>query len=183
MGGLTGGPHEYRIAVEWFLDLSGSPIGVPVLRKRLGYTPRGAVRRIIKQRAEVTRIIEEFQAALSLLPGEIARPSLYVEGSTRRVSVNSYERSQEAVMRCKAVRGTACSICRLDFGAVYGPEFAGFIHIHHLRPLSEIGGEYVVDPIADLRSVCPNCHAVIHHGGRLRSIEDVQQILERQRHA
>ncbi len=33
----------------------------------------------------------------------------------------------------------------------------GFIHVHHLKPLSEVGYEYRVDPIRDLRPVCPNC--------------------------
>ena len=55
--------------------------------------------------------------------------------------------------------------------------FAGFIHVHHLRPLSEIRGEYMVDPVADLCPVCPNCHAVIHYGGRLRGIDEVRQLL------
>ena len=73
--------------------------------------------------------------------------------------------------------GTTCVICGFDFGSVYGSEFAGFIHVHHLRQLSDVGGEYVVDPVADLRPVCPNCHAVIHHGGRLRSIDEVRQLL------
>jgi 5-methylcytosine-specific restriction protein A len=66
---------------------------------------------------------------------------------------------------------------------VYGAEFAGFIHVHHLRPLSEVASEHVVDPVADLCPVCPNCHAVIHYGGRLRSIEEVRQLLEAQRRA
>ena len=34
--------------------------------------------------------------------------------------------------------------------------------VHHLTPLSEIEEEYEVDPINDLRPVCPNCHAIIH---------------------
>jgi len=160
--------------------LVSSPIGIEQLRERLGYTPRGTVRRIVEQRMEAARIIEESQAGLSLLPGEVAQPSLYVEGSTRRVSVNAYERSREAVLQCKAVQGTACVVCGIDFGAVYGVEFVGFIHVHHLR-LSEIGGEYVVDPVADLCPVCPNCHAVIHHGGRLRSVDEVRRLLEQQR--
>jgi hypothetical protein len=175
MSSLTGGSYEYRIAVEWFLDLSGSPIGIEELRGRFGYTPRGTLRRIVEQRIEAARIIEESRVALALLPEEVAQPTLYVEGATRRVSVNAYERSRDAVIQCKAALGTICVICGFDFGTVYGAEFAGFVHVHHLRPLSEIGGEYVVDPVADLRPVCPNCHAVIHHGGRLRSIDEVRQ--------
>jgi hypothetical protein len=181
MDNLTGGPYEYRIPVEWFLDLSYSPISVEELRKRLGSTPRGAVRKITKRRTEVARIVEELQTAPALLPEEIAYPPLYFEGAIRQVWVNVYERNRTAVLQCKAARGTACVICGFDFGAVYGAEFAGFSHVHHLLPLSEVGREYLVNPVTDLCPVCPNCHAVIHLGGKLRSIEEVRQIVERQK--
>jgi hypothetical protein len=188
LSGLDGGPYEYRITVEWFLDLASSPIRIDEMRERFGYQPgapvaRGAIGRIVKQREAVAGLIEEARAALSLLPGDLARPSLYVEGATRRISVNAYERSGQAVRECKARRGTRCIICGFDFGAVFGPEFAGFIHVHHLRPLSDIGEAYEVNPVADLCPVCPNCHAVIHHGGRLRSVEEVRQLLSQQRPA
>lgn len=121
---------------------------------------------------------EEAEAA-TVIAEEIAEPSLYVEGATKQISVNAYERSREAVEECKRHHGTVCVICDFDFGAVYGAEFAGFIHVHHLRPLSEVGSEYKIDPIKDLRPVCPNCHAVIHHGSDLRSIEEMRLILNR----
>ncbi|HSX81067.1 MAG TPA: HNH endonuclease [Candidatus Saccharimonadia bacterium] len=54
---------------------------------------------------------------------------------------------------------------------------AEFIHVHHCRPLSEIAGEYVVDPIEDLRPVCPNCHAVIHRRTPPFTIEEVRSML------
>jgi len=133
--------------------------------------------------ASAKLLAEASQATILLLPGEVAQPGLFVEGATRQVFVNTYERSRRAVSQCKAVRGTMCVVCGFDFGAVYGPEFAGFIHVHHLRPLSEVGGEYVVDPAADLCPVCPNCHAVIHHGGQMRTVDEVRRLLEQQRHA
>jgi predicted HNH restriction endonuclease len=43
--------------------------------------------------------------------------------------------------------------------------------------LSEIGGEYIVDPVADLRPVCPNCHAVLHRRIPAYSIEEVRVFL------
>ena len=185
MGGLTGGEFEYRIAVDWFLDFSDVPAEIDELRQRFGYksgaaVTRGTVDKIVKQRQEVARLIEEWSADQSLLPGEIARPALYTEGATRQTTVNAYERNRKAVEKCKAVQGTACVVCRMDFATRYGAEFAGFIHVHHLKQLSEVGGEYVVDPDADLRPVCPNCHAVIHHGGRLRGIAEVRHLLEQQ---
>ncbi|MEX2175079.1 MAG: HNH endonuclease [Pirellulaceae bacterium] len=118
-----------------------------------------------------------------IFPDEVAGASPLVEGAVCRVTVNAYERNPEARRRCIAAHHPRCYACGFDFGAAYGPEFAGFIHIHHLRPLSEIGREYVVDPVVDLRPVCPNCHAVIHHGGRLRSIDEVRQLRAQQRHA
>jgi 5-methylcytosine-specific restriction protein A len=61
---------------------------------------------------------------------------------------------------------------------VFGPDASGFIHVHHLTPLSEIGQEYLVDPVRDLRPVCPNCHAVIHLNGEIRTIEEVRKMLQ-----
>jgi 5-methylcytosine-specific restriction protein A len=43
--------------------------------------------------------------------------------------------------------------------------------VHHLRPLAEIGAEYVLDPEVDLRPVCPNCHAMLHRTRPPMSIE------------
>ena len=100
-----------------------------------------------------------------------------VEGARYRVVVSAYERDPEARRQCIAAHGTACCVCGFRFGAMYGPVAEGFVHVHHLRPLSEAGGAHRVDPVEDLRPVCPNCHAVLHLGGRCRSIEEVRQLL------
>jgi hypothetical protein len=111
------------------------------------------------------------------LPDEIPSGSAFSEGSVRRVVVNRYERDPQARLACIEAHGTNCCICGFGFGAVYGPEAEGYIHVHHIRPLSEVGGEYVVDAVEDLRPVCPNCHAVLHLDGRCRTIEEVRQLL------
>jgi hypothetical protein len=117
------------------------------------------------------------------LPDEVDPRWGYPEGAVRRVLVNAYERSPDARRRCVEHHGTSCCICGFNFGATYGGVAEDFIHVHHLRPLSEVGGEYHVDPVADLRPVCPNCHAVLHLGGRLRSIDEVKQLLAANRAA
>lgn len=66
----------------------------------------------------------------------------------------------------------------MNFEIAYGPEGVGLIHVHHLRQIGGIGAEYLVDPIQDLRPVCPNCHAVIHRGNPIHSIEAVRAMLE-----
>lgn len=93
---------------------------------------------------------------------EIVSQEDLIEGTQQRVEQNSYERNREARSQCIAHHGQACSVCGFDFGQVYGEFVGGFIHVHHLRPISMAGGAYRVDPIADLRPVCPNCHAAIH---------------------
>ncbi len=112
------------------------------------------------------------------LPDEVAESEVLVEGAVRTILVNAYERNPEARQRCIAVHGTTCCICSFAFGKVYGPEAEGYIHVHHLKQLSKIGGEYVVDPVSDLRPVCPNCHAVLHLGGGCRSIDEVKKMLK-----
>jgi 5-methylcytosine-specific restriction protein A len=116
-------------------------------------------------------------APQSFLPEEVTEPSRYMEGACRRISVNAFERDEKARRRCTEHHGTKCCVCGFDFGAVYGVQFAGFIHVHHLRPLSEARGEYMVDPVEDLRPVCPNCHAVIHRRDGLRGISEVQGLM------
>jgi hypothetical protein len=178
MNNLDGGANEYRIQVEWFADLSNTPITVDETRKLFGNTPRGVVRRIVEKRSEVAVLVEKLQGQ-PFIPEEISQPRLYVEGAIRQVSVNAYERNRDAVRKCKQYHGACCIICKFDFGSVYGPEFDGFIHVHHLRPLSEIGREYIIDPKKDLKPVCPNCHAVIHHGGKLRDIDEVRRLINK----
>jgi hypothetical protein len=111
------------------------------------------------------------------LPEEVRNPDAYVEGACRTISVNAYERDRRARLRCIEHHGLDCAVCGFSFGGVYGPDAEGHIHVHHLQPLASAGGEYVIDPVADLRPVCANCHSVIHLGGRCRSIEEVKAMM------
>lgn len=118
-----------------------------------------------------------------LLPEEVIEVPKLFEGAVQQVLVNAFERNQAARKKCISVHGTTCCICGFRFGAMYGPDAEGYIHVHHIKPLSEVRNEYVVDPVRDLRPVCPNCHAVLHLGGGCRSIEEVRQLLRQQSQA
>lgn len=111
------------------------------------------------------------------LPGEEAGAPRYREGAMKQVTVNAYERNPKARSECIRHYGPGCSACGFDFGETYGDVAETFIHVHHVRPLSEISDEYEVDPVADLRPVCPNCHAVIHLRAPAFTVEEVQQLL------
>jgi 5-methylcytosine-specific restriction endonuclease McrA len=113
------------------------------------------------------------------LPEEVAGEQV-VEGAVRSVVVNAYERDPQARRRCIEAHGTRCCICGFSFGVVYGPVAEGYIHVHHLCPLSEVGEAHVVDPVTDLRPVCPNCHAVLHRRVPAFSIEELRWLMEQQ---
>lgn len=101
------------------------------------------------------------------------------EGARRTVQVNSYERSPGARLSCIELHGNSCAICDFNFALTYGSQFEGFIHVHHLVPLSKIGVRYKVNAKEDLIPVCPNCHAVLHYGGKVRSPDDVRRLLRK----
>ena len=111
------------------------------------------------------------------LPEEIPTSHTYFEGAQRLVTINSYERNSRARAACVAHYGARCVVCGFCFADKYGPNGDGIIHVHHLVPLSEIGESYELDPIEDLRPVCPNCHAMIHARVPQYSIEDVKQMI------
>lgn len=117
---------------------------------------------------------------VSLFPDEVGSAERFREGAVRQVSVNAYERDPKARQKCIDYYGLNCSVCNFNFGKVYGKLGEGFIHVHHLRPISEIAEEYEVDPVKDLRPVCPNCHAMIHQTPRPYSIEEMKNIIEGQ---
>lgn len=108
---------------------------------------------------------------------EIATPELYWEGVAKPVWVNAYERNPIARQRCIEHFGCRCSVCGCDFESMYGEHGKGFIHVHHLKPLSRIKREYLLDPIKDLRPICPNCHAMAHRFRKILSIEALRELV------
>lgn len=98
----------------------------------------------------------------TVYPDEVIDNGYLKEGKVKTVTVNVYERSVAARNACIEAHGVSCFVCDFNFGDFYGQEASGFIHVHHLIPLSEVVKEYTVDPKNDLIPVCPNCHAMLH---------------------
>jgi len=109
-------------------------------------------------------------------PEEIDNPERFIEGALLRVTVNRYERSTEAREACIARWGYKCNVCDFDFGKTYGTLGQDFIHVHHLTPISTVGEAYTLDPVADLRPVCPNCHAMLHRTNPPLSLEELKAV-------
>lgn len=110
---------------------------------------------------------------------EIENQNIYTEGSPNEVVTTRYERNPHARKACIDHYGTSCSVCTLDFGVTYGDLGKGFIHVHHLKQVASIGKKYRVDPIKDLRPVCPNCHAMLHKRKEPYTIEELKEIMHK----
>ena len=122
-----------------------------------------------------TYISEQLETEI-IFPDEIVAIKSFYGGAVSQVTVNVYERDPQARKACIEHYGLNCHVCDFNFEQVYGERGAGFIHVHHLRPVSE--GEYNLNPVDDLRPVCPNCHAMIHRYGLL-SIEELKILINR----
>ncbi|QDU74061.1 HNH endonuclease [Bremerella volcania] len=134
----------------------------------------------LENKVAISQLPTEIGGRIDLFPDEVvAGDGSYIEGALRRVEVNAYERNPQARRDCIAHYKPKCVICKFDFGKTYGPVAEGFMHVHHLKPLHELKESYRVDPVKDLRPVCPNCHAVIHLGGSNRSISEVKKMLQK----
>jgi 5-methylcytosine-specific restriction enzyme A len=107
-----------------------------------------------------------FMMILSLLPIEKEQIPLDIkgmpEGALIRVLVNKYERDTLNREICISFKGCYCHVCGFNFEEEYGILGSGFIHVHHITPVSKIGKDYIINPLEDLIPVCPNCHAIIH---------------------
>jgi len=103
--------------------------------------------------------------------------SVIKEGSKRQNIVNIYERNPEARKKCVEIYGYKCSVCGFDFEKVYDELGKCFVHVHHIKPLSEINHDHYVNPENDLRPVCPNCHAMLHRKTPALEIETLKRMI------
>lgn len=131
------------------------------------------------------RVLKEngFQIVLKnddiVYPNEVSQTTVHTEGSVIEVIINRYERDTGARDKCIEHYGLQCKVCDFNFEDTYGDLGAGFIHVHHLVPISDIKEEYKIDPIKDLRPVCPNCHAMLHKRKKPYSIDELKAILNK----
>jgi hypothetical protein len=142
---------------------------------RNGFAPTHYMGAPIQKASRSSSVIK--RGAEIIFPDEISPDVSYIEGSSRQALVNAYERSAAARKKCIDHHGSVCRVCSIDFKRVYGEIGAGFIHVHHTKPLSTIGSSYEVDPIQDLVPVCPNCHAMLHRREPPLSIEELRALI------
>lgn len=152
--------------------------------EKLGVEPTSEL--LMDSSSEVCQLTVDFLGmVISLLPVEAkyyeeAQGSEgYAEGLLMRDEVNRYERNPLNREACIAVRGTTCHACGFSFADVYGELGVGFIHVHHVVPVSKLGTGYIIDPSMDLIPVCANCHAMLHKKDPPLSVDELKRVLAR----
>lgn len=123
----------------------------------------------------------KFQNLDNNFPDEVTDDETIIEGAKKAVIVNKYERDASARAICIEKYGAKCCACGFDFGEVYGKDFVGKIHIHHIVPISSIGHDYRLNPKTDLIPLCPNCHFIAHLKGKNEAftVEEIKGFLNK----
>ena len=119
---------------------------------------------------EITSVVGENQ-------NEIFEFEKLPDGAKTRVEVNKYERNPLNRAACIEFYGTICQVCKFDFEKRYGVIGKGYIHVHHLVPLSKLERAYIINPVSDLIPVCPNCHYMLHKKDPPFSIDELRELL------
>lgn len=158
-----------RLEIEDYIDNEALSLDA-LLKNGLNGAPQGPLK--------VTEILSSYiekHFSGQVFPDEVKEE--LEEGQKITVTVNRYERNPIARKKCLEIHGGSCAVCSLNFGEVYGEVGEGFIHVHHINPLHQIGKQHVIDFEKDLVPVCPNCHAMLHRkvNGKTLSVEELKE--------
>jgi hypothetical protein len=168
--------HPVRIDVDkWenFVPEGVSVKGPPILRYKSVY----AAFDIDEDRFDAISSSLSGEPATTVIPEQVDSSKTYVEGSAKTITVNAYERNREARSKCIEHHGWNCGVCGFAMADLYGTLGEGIIHVHHLRELASLGEQSEVDPIKDLRPVCPNCHVILHSSTPAITIAQLRKVL------
>ena len=100
------------------------------------------------------------------------------EGSESEVLCKKYERSRFNRQLCLSYYGFRCMACNQLMAEVYGQPGTSVIHVHHIVPVSLMGGSKTLNPIRDLVPLCPNCHNVAHRKHPPYSLDELRDFLK-----
>lgn len=109
---------------------------------------------------------------------DLSFESTVIEGAKKKRFVTQYERNPKLRKQAIAIHGDSCIACGFNFGETYGEYADGFIHVHHVLPVSDFTAPKEVSPETDLVPLCANCHSVVHRKKeQTLSIEQLKALL------
>jgi hypothetical protein len=102
--------------------------------------------------------------------------------STSVKIMKQHKRTKKERDECIKFHGTICAVCGFSFEQEFGEIGKDYIEVHHLKPVAQYASSRVriVNPIADLRPVCANCHRMLHMRNPPLSVEELIEIRSRQ---
>lgn len=121
------------------------------------------------------KIQQEYK--FSFIPETSEKIHLYIEGKVKEITIKTYDRSSFARQVCIEYHGYDCVVCGFNFEKIYGTLGTKYIEVHHLKQLADIAQDYEINPIEDLRSVCANCHRMLHKQRPPLSIEELKMLI------
>jgi 5-methylcytosine-specific restriction enzyme A len=141
----------------------------------------------IKMRAMARRIRELFQTGNA---GSAELPDLDtvdIPAGEGGVALRAHlRRERDPKLRRRKLEDTkrrglpiACEVCTFDFGRAYGSYGLDYIECHHRTPLHVTGKTQT--RLADLALLCSNCHRMIHRTKQWLTVEELKELVERQR--
>jgi 5-methylcytosine-specific restriction protein A len=101
----------------------------------------------------------------------------YWENNIRNIIFSKHERNQKARKKCIEFYGYKCHVCGIVLSDIYGSVANDYIHVHHLNEISSIQHQYKIDPIKEMRPLCPNCHGIVHKKSPPYTIEEVKELI------
>jgi 5-methylcytosine-specific restriction protein A len=134
--------------------------------------------KVIKRRKIYDFFLSKLNSNIDIVyPDDIESNEKFIEGKSKKVLVNVFERNTVARSLCIKHYGFKCQVCEFDFEKRFGEIGRNFIHVHHVVDISTIGSEYELDPILDLIPVCPNCHSMLHKKKPAYKIEELKTFI------
>lgn len=121
---------------------------------------------------------ELYKNVIDDIDSQIIEEGHGIEGARKSYLVNKYERDPKNRKKAIEIHGLNCFGCGFNFEEVYGERGKDFIEVHHVKPLSTVKEEIVVNPETDLVPVCSNCHRMIHRRkDEILTVEELKKLI------
>ena len=181
-----GSKERYRVKIQYVKSLLDTPILLEQLNlNESEYDPyliKGQMASTMPLNPlafkKILTLLENLESNVSETYPEENETLGLMEGKQIKSITNRYERNPLARELCLNHYGYDCSVCGFNFLKTYGEIGENFIHVHHLNEISQVGKEYKINPITDLRPVCANCHSMLHKKKPAHTIEELKSLMK-----
>jgi hypothetical protein len=111
---------------------------------------------------------------------EVEQQNVFPKYENRKIISLHVRRERDTLLSNdrKKIDNYICTVCGMSFKNLYGEELGhNFAEAHHLTPLNTLKNE-VLSTLADLCTVCSNCHSMLHRmDGKPSDVEKLKAIV------